>query len=101
MGPIKYLQEPTATVKGHINQERKNLQSTKNTIHALPQDEFFSPTPDSNPPTHTHNVLATLVPFDEKNMAYSDQTGRFPYITSRGNAYILIIYDYDSNAIMA
>ena len=31
--------------------------------------------------------------------AYGDITGRFPYLSSRGNQYILIIYDHDSNAI--
>ena len=31
---------------------------------------------------------------------YSDQTGRFPYISSRGYQYIMVMYDYDTNAIM-
>ena len=29
-----------------------------------------------------------------------DLTGRFPYSSSRGNNYFLVIYDYDSNAIL-
>ena len=32
---------------------------------------------------------------------YTDQTGRFPTTSSRGNKYIMILYDYDSNAILA
>lgn len=32
---------------------------------------------------------------------YSDLTGRFPVVSSRGNQYIFIMYDYDSNAILA
>jgi hypothetical protein len=30
---------------------------------------------------------------------YTDQTGRFPVVSSKGNKYIMILYDYDSNAI--
>jgi hypothetical protein len=32
---------------------------------------------------------------------YTDQTGRFPTTSSRGNKYIMILYDYDSNDILA
>jgi hypothetical protein len=32
---------------------------------------------------------------------YSDQTGRFPVTSSKGNKYIIIVYDYDSAAILA
>jgi hypothetical protein len=31
----------------------------------------------------------------------TDQTGRFPVVSSKGNKYIMILYDYDSNAILA
>ena len=32
--------------------------------------------------------------------AYSDQTGKFPHLSARGNQYIFVYYDYDSNAIL-
>ena len=32
--------------------------------------------------------------------AYSDLTGRFPHKSSRGNQYLLVVYDYDSNDIV-
>jgi hypothetical protein len=32
---------------------------------------------------------------------YTDQTGRFPVVSSKGNKYIMILYHYDSNAILA
>jgi hypothetical protein len=28
---------------------------------------------------------------------YTDQTGRFPVVSSKGNKYIMILYHYDSN----
>jgi hypothetical protein len=32
---------------------------------------------------------------------YTNQTGRFPTTSSGGNKYVMILYDYDSNAILA
>ena len=93
---------PPATAKGHLNQEKQHLQSTKNTelLHQIDDDTDFFPLPDTTPPIRTNNIMALVVPFRERNTTYSDQTGRFPHISSRGNAYLLIVYDYDSNAIL-
>jgi hypothetical protein len=32
---------------------------------------------------------------------YTNQTGRFVQASSNGNNYLLILYDYDSNSILA
>ena len=45
--------------------------------------------------------MVTIISFRERNTAYTDLTGRFPYMSSRGNQYILVVYDSDSNAILA
>ena len=37
----------------------------------------------------------------ETHKIYTDQTGKFPITSSQGNKYILIMYVYDSNAILA
>ena len=39
-------------------------------------------------------------PIEITGKIYSDQTGRFPLSSSRGNKYIMIVYSYDSNAII-
>ena len=105
-----HLQTPVATAKGHLDQERRNLQSTKNdqtpVIEPIEKsdspDEFTDFFPKSDMPNvRTHDVLAVITPFKETRQAYSDQTGKFPYKSSRGNEYLLIVYDYDSNAILA
>jgi hypothetical protein len=44
-------------------------------------------------------VYAQIV--DITGQIYSDQTGRFPVTSSKGNQYIMIVYDYDSAAILA
>ena len=83
----KYLSNPVATAKGHLNQEHQGLQSTK-------------PVTDEFPPqdNRTHDVVYSLV--SNKDKAYMDLTGRFPFCSSRGNEYILIGYHYDANAIL-
>ena len=34
---------------------------------------------------------------DLKETMYSDQTGKFPYLSSRGNCYIMVAYHTDAN----
>ena len=52
--------------------------------------------------TRSNNVFTALItPPQPTGKIYTDQTGRFPQQSSRGNNYIMILYDYDSNAILA
>ena len=44
---------------------------------------------------------AMVYPMEPKLTTYSNQTGRFPHRSSRGNKYLMIMYNYDSNAILA
>ena len=41
-----------------------------------------------------------IIPFESRNTGYMDLTGRFSYRSSSGNEYIMVVYDYDSNAIL-
>ena len=101
----KHLTKSIASAKGHLNQERKNLQTTQpvpkpsspspEEIHA---DHFPEP---SSPPVKTYQVLSTIIPFEANGKAFHDLTGRFPHKSSRGNEYLLVHYDYDSNGILA
>ena len=52
------------------------------------------------PNLKTNDLCAIITPFTPKDTAYSDLTGRFPFRSSRGNEYLLVVYDYDSNAIL-
>ena len=105
-----------ATAKGHLNQERKNLQSTKSSPPSLLQHESVPPsnapsnalsdTPSadannphpSTPPKKTQECFSVIHPFDKK--AYSDLAGRYPHMSSRRNQYIMVVYDYDSSGIL-
>ena len=54
-------------------------------------------------PTQEPNNDATYPLFafiENSGKIYADQTGRFPVTPSKGSKYILLIYDYDSNAIL-
>jgi hypothetical protein len=97
----KHLEKSIATTKGHLDQERKNLQSTK-IIQLKQEDDDNDTFPTSETPnSKTHEASAILIPFESKSTAYGDLTGKFPHKSSRGNQYLLVIYDYDSNAILA
>jgi hypothetical protein len=54
--------------------------------------------PDSDRGIKTQFVYAAR---KDAGQIYTDQTGRFPMVSSKGDKYIMILYDYDSNAILA
>jgi hypothetical protein len=88
-----HLPKSIASAKGHLNQERKNLQSTRVPLPAQDQNNDQS--------EDTFFPVAMIVPFTAKNTGYHDLPGRFPHHhSSRGNEYLLIVYDYDGNSIL-
>ncbi len=92
----KYLQPTIATHFGHLNQERQYLQTTKPSLQA--DDDFFPSSEPNN--TKTHEMMAALVPYCLTKKAYGDLPGKFPFTSTRGAQYFLVVYDYDSNAIL-
>jgi hypothetical protein len=56
-------------------------------------------TTDGPSAVQTHWVF--MKPIEITGQIYSNQTGRFPVTSSRGSKYVMIVYDYDSNAILA
>ena len=49
----------------------------------------------------THDLCATIIKFNIKRKGFSNLTGDFPHKSSRGSLYVMVLYDYDSNAILA
>ena len=85
----KYYPETTETPKGHLNQTRKNVRSTKtfetndaNTLKGKKARDVG---------IHVYNVRETI---------FSDQTGKFPKRSQRGFKYIMVMVEIDSNAIL-
>ena len=116
----KHLTDNINSAKGHQNQERQGLQSTKAPIPKLFDESTESITtkfknlnlndpdilhdafPNSDSPNiKTHDVAYSILELPPKNIAYTDLTGRFPYRSSRGNEYIMVGYHFDANAIVA
>jgi hypothetical protein len=87
------LSKFTSTTKGNFNQQRQNARTTK-----IKDTKVIVAVPDLD-----HGIKTQFV-YDAKIYAgqiYTDQTGRFPVVSIKGNKYIMILYDYDSNAILA
>ena len=86
------LIDTEATIKGHLDQGRKNLQSTKTQVDT---SDIFPPKS-----TNTTNELYHSIYKLGEDKNYMDLTGRFPYQSSRGNNYVYLSYHYDANAIL-
>ena len=95
----KHLPKSTATVKGHLNQQRKNVRSTQRPVsEPNPKPKSEIPILDSDLNVKTHQVFAAAI--EITGQISTDLTGRFPVTSSRGNKYLLVLYDYDSNSIL-
>jgi hypothetical protein len=93
----KYPPHSEATVMGHLDNKRKNIQSTKKTKAAPDDIDYEFPV---QPADTTRTNLCYLSASEPKHLVYTDQTGRLPSASSAGNKYLLVAYDYDSNCIL-
>ena len=89
---VQLLDDTPAMALGHLDQERQGLQSSNS--NSLGTDFF-----PIQEPQQTHEASASIVSFRQKHKAFFDLTGEFPYPSSRGNKYLLVLYDHDSNVI--
>lgn len=105
-----------ATIKGHLDQNRKNQRPTKratevlellplgetNTTNPTSDDDYNDAFPDTLQDTdRTHYVYASTIPTTQTGQIYTDQTGRFSTSGSTGATQLFVLYDYDSNSIHA
>ena len=82
---------------GHLDQLRKNIQSTK--LQKDDHDTMTSPSPLEKG-LSTHAMYTATICYNEPTgKLYTDLTGRFPVQSSRGHKYILVTYNFDSNSI--
>jgi hypothetical protein len=88
----KHLSKSTSTTKRHFNQQRQNARTTK-----IKYTKVIVTEPDLDHGIKNQFVYAATI---DAGQIYTDQTGRFPVVSSKGNKYIMILYDYDSNDIL-
>jgi hypothetical protein len=85
----KYYPETIKTAKGHLNQTRKNVWSTKVKATLLETCDTF----------HLHGKKVRDV-YTQMYMVcktmFSNQTGQFPIQSLRGNKYIMVMVEIDS-----
>jgi hypothetical protein len=89
----KHLSKSTSTTKGHLNQKRQNARTTK-----VKDTNVIVTEPDLDHGIKTQFVYSATI---DAGQIYTDETGIFPVVSSKVNKYIMILYDYDSNAILA
>ena len=89
---LKHLHPSIAAALVHLDQGGKtsNLKRVWNQKWNLRKTAIF-----------THELCATIIPFNTKIKGFSDLTGAFPHKSSKGNLYFMVMYDYDRNAIMS
>ena len=88
-------------MKGHGRKGRSGLRSAKTTEqpldpHRKNNDKHQAPIPKE------YDIFIKVIAIDEEGnaMIHSDQTGRFPKKSSRGNQYIMVLAHPNSNGIL-
>jgi hypothetical protein len=98
----KHLPKALATSKGHLPMQQKNIRSTKLDANVLALNVSLDISPSQEPSNErTRAVFATMLHATNLHKSYSDQTGKFPIQSSRGYNYVMILYNYNSNAILS
>jgi len=89
----KYYPETTATPKGHMNQTRQNVRSTK--AKRVPLEVCDTSTLKGKKERDIYTKI-----YDVRETIFSDQTGQFPKRSLSGNRYIMVMVDIDSSGIL-
>ncbi len=89
----KYYPKATETAKGHLNQTRKNVRSTKEKPAPLEtcNTSQLHGKKVRNVYTKTYKVRETM---------FSNQTGQFPTRLQQGNKYVMVMVEINSIAIL-
>jgi len=102
----QHLKEPPTTmVQGHLDQHRRNLRSTKkkpkaNQAYLLPgTDKRPGELQPESPEERCNHIYVECQPIS--GQIYSNQPGQFLVASTSGHRYLMVAYDYDSNAILA
>ena len=75
---LDHLTPSISTSQGHMNQERKNLQSTKHAKSegGVEEDRYLHPDVET---VKTHELCEIIIPFNHNIKGFSDITGAFPH----------------------
>ncbi len=90
----KHFPESVETQKGHMKKQRQNVRSTRSPVKQAGEDMI-----ELTRTLAKHNILVKVI--NANQTVYSDQTGRLPVQSSRGNQLLMIFYTVDGNYINA
>ena len=93
----KYFPESDEMWRGHGRKIQSGLRSTKT---AITQEENEVPAGPTKSKTRTIFSRTYDLHDDLQRKMYTDQTGKFPITSYRGNQYIMVLVELDGNAIM-
>ena len=96
----RHLTKSIATSVGNLQMQQQSYKSTKTSVIPQKDDLDISPSQEKYK-LLTNAMYANFVSTHTMRKTYSDQTGKFITQSSRGNNYIFILYDYDSNSILS
>jgi hypothetical protein len=100
-----HLPKAMATTLGHLDQERKNLNSTKQSAKAtadIADDDDFLPSAPITNGKATNFAYAAIEAIPARTgLLSTDQTGKFCILSNTGMRYVMILYNFDRNAILA
>ena len=91
---IKIVEE---TEMGHMDQRRAGIRSTRVPPDAESDPDSMELVPQTLLNDRTNHVYMTTA--DVEGKLYSDQTGRFPITSNRGNSVVVIFFCADGNYI--
>jgi hypothetical protein len=89
----KYFPELEETQKVHMQGQCQGVWSTKRTESTLANDNK-----DLDAPSHDSKRDVLITVYNLRSMMYTDQTEKFPHISSLGNQYIMILHNVDSSS---
>ena len=92
---IKFSEEQEM---GHMDQRRKGIRSTK-TKPATPDTAEDHMVQYQQEPLNDKTNMVFMTLHECEGQLYSDQTGRFPLTSNKGNAYVVLFYTVDANHI--
>jgi len=98
----KHLPKSIESSLGHLNQSKQGTQSTLPKtvtfeVIKIDEDDFIL----ANGPGKTNEIMAAVHDITHRDgAAFGDLAGQYPIPSSTGSNYILVVYSYDSNAIL-
>ena len=88
----RHFPESSETQKGHMKKQRQGVRSTRVLIETKQETNTHTEPKMKDIYIKIHNATETM---------HSDQTGRFPATSSKGNKYIMVLVEVDGNYIDA